>query len=76
MIEEAPLEEVEQESVEEESILTEYDPDDFLSGAVNSFDSTIPLDLFEFKYPFFNNLLCLLVNNYCNCVCLNTNKSP
>ncbi|CAH2076492.1 unnamed protein product, partial [Iphiclides podalirius] len=34
------VEEVEEEHAEEESILTEYDPDDFLSGAVNSLDST------------------------------------
>lgn len=38
--------------MEEESQLTEYDPDDFVSGAVNSLDSTIPLNLFEFEYPF------------------------
>lgn len=46
---------LEEEEVEIESILTEYDPEDFVSGAVNSLDSTIPLDLFEFQYPFQND---------------------
>ncbi|KPJ11131.1 hypothetical protein RR48_14770 [Papilio machaon] len=55
--EEGELEHHEEEAVEEEqepeeSILTEYDPDDFLSGAINSLDSTIPLDFLEFEYPF------------------------
>jgi hypothetical protein len=45
-------EEVEEEHVEDESILTEYDPDDFVSGAINTLDSTLPLNLFEFEYPF------------------------
>lgn len=44
----------EEEHVEEESILTEYDPDEFFSGAVNTLDSTLPLDLFEFEYPLQN----------------------
>ncbi|XP_063361265.1 cilia- and flagella-associated protein 44 [Cydia amplana] len=44
--------EPEDEHVEEESILTEYDQDDFFSGAVNSPDSTIPLDLFEFEHSY------------------------
>lgn len=52
IFEEAAPEVGEEESVEAESVLTEYDPDDFLSGAVNTLDSTIPLDLFEFEYPF------------------------
>lgn len=43
---------VEEEQEPEESVLTEYDPDDFLSGAINSLDSTIPLDFLEFEYPF------------------------
>lgn len=54
--ESAAPEEVEEE-VEEESILTEYDPDDFYSGAVTSLDSTLPTDLFEFEYPFIYFLL-------------------
>lgn len=49
---EAVPEEVEEESLEEESVLTEYDPDEFYSSAVVSLDSTIPVNLFEFKYPF------------------------
>lgn len=54
--EEQELEELlqEEEHVEEESILTEYDPDEFFSGAVNTLDSTLPLDLFEFEYPLKN----------------------
>ncbi|XP_045494848.1 cilia- and flagella-associated protein 44 [Colias croceus] len=51
---EEPLVE-EEETVEEESVLTEYDPDEFLSGAVTSLDATIPDDLFEFEYPFNQN---------------------
>ncbi|CAH2108330.1 unnamed protein product [Euphydryas editha] len=65
VIEEVGPEEVEQESVEEESILTEYDPDDFLSGAVNSLDSTIPLDLFEFNHSYGYN--CQKYFNLCAC---------
>ncbi|KAJ8721473.1 hypothetical protein PYW07_002248 [Mythimna separata] len=45
-------EEVEDEDVEEESVLSEYDPDDFISGAVTSPESTIPSDMFDFEYPF------------------------
>ncbi|XP_075974116.1 cilia- and flagella-associated protein 44 [Anticarsia gemmatalis] len=50
--EEEEYEEEAEEHVEEESILTEYDPDDFVSGAVTSFESTIPFDLFEFEYSY------------------------
>ncbi|XP_053613001.1 cilia- and flagella-associated protein 44 [Plodia interpunctella] len=57
-------EEVEEE-VEEESILTEYDPDDFLSGAVNTLDSSIPLDLFDFEYSYGYN--CHKYFNLCAC---------
>ncbi|XP_052756190.1 cilia- and flagella-associated protein 44 [Galleria mellonella] len=66
-IQEAPVaEEIEEEDEEEEeSLLTEYDPDDFLSSAVNSLDSTIPLDLFEFKYSYGYN--CLKYFNLCAC---------
>ncbi|KAL0880918.1 hypothetical protein ABMA27_002088 [Loxostege sticticalis] len=63
--EEAAPEEVEEEHVEEESILTEYDPDEFLSGAVNTLDSTIPLDLFEFEHSFGYN--CHKYFNLCAC---------
>ncbi|XP_045768159.1 cilia- and flagella-associated protein 44 isoform X2 [Maniola jurtina] len=64
--EEADAEEAaEQESVEEESQLTEYDPDDFVSGAVNSLDSTIPLDLFEFEFSYGYN--CNKYFNLCAC---------
>ncbi|CAG4986750.1 unnamed protein product [Parnassius apollo] len=42
-------EELEEEHLDEESILTEYDPDDFLSGAVNSLDSTVPSNFLEFE---------------------------
>ncbi|XP_052739568.1 cilia- and flagella-associated protein 44 [Bicyclus anynana] len=56
---------VEEESVEDESQLTEYDPDDFVSGAVNSLDSTIPLDLFEFEYSYGYN--CKKYFNLCAC---------
>ncbi|XP_072939178.1 cilia- and flagella-associated protein 44 [Epargyreus clarus] len=63
--EEHAPEEVEEEQVEEESILTEYDPDDFLSGAVNTLDSTIPLDLFEFEYSYGYN--CHKYFNLCAC---------
>ncbi|XP_026491825.2 cilia- and flagella-associated protein 44 [Vanessa tameamea] len=65
IIEEAAPEEVEQESVEDESILTEYDPDDFLSGAVNSLDSTIPLNLFDFEHSYGYN--CQKYFNICAC---------
>lgn len=44
---------MEEEAVEEESILTEYDPDDFISGAVTTLDATLPDDLFEFEYPLY-----------------------
>ncbi|CAG9578714.1 unnamed protein product [Danaus chrysippus] len=56
---------VEEESIEAESVLTEYDPDDFLSGAVNTLDSTIPLDLFEFEYSYGYN--CQKFFNLCAC---------
>ncbi|KAM3964257.1 cilia- and flagella-associated protein 44 [Aphomia sociella] len=62
---ETVLEDVEEEQVEEESILTEYDPDDFISGAVNTLDSTIPLDLLEFEYSYGYN--CLKYFNLCAC---------
>ncbi|RVE42054.1 hypothetical protein evm_013296 [Chilo suppressalis] len=58
-------EEAEEEQGEEESILTEYDSDDFVSGAVNSLDSTIPLDLFEFEYSYGYN--CHKYFNLCAC---------
>ncbi|XP_059046371.1 cilia- and flagella-associated protein 44 isoform X2 [Achroia grisella] len=58
-------EEVEEEQLEEESLLTEYDPDDFLSGAVNTLDSTIPLNLFEFEYSYGYN--CHKYFNLCAC---------
>ncbi|CAH2265748.1 jg7937 [Pararge aegeria aegeria] len=63
--EEAAPEEAEEESVEDESQLTEYDPDDFVSGAVNSLDSTIPLDLFEFEYSYGYD--CKKYFNLCAC---------
>ncbi|CAH0714428.1 unnamed protein product, partial [Brenthis ino] len=63
-IEEPIPEEVEEEA-EVESILTEYDPDDFLSGAVNSSDSTIPHNLFEFEYSYGYN--CQKYFNLCAC---------
>lgn len=50
--EEEQVEEIEEEHVEEESILTEYDDTEFVSGAVTSLDSTLPIDLFEFEYPY------------------------
>ncbi|XP_013136912.1 PREDICTED: cilia- and flagella-associated protein 44 [Papilio polytes] len=56
---------VEEEQEPEESVLTEYDPDDFLSGAINSLDSTIPLDFLEFEYSFGYN--CLKYFNLCAC---------
>lgn len=61
-IEETVAEEPLGEHVEEESILSEYDPDDFVSGAVTSPYSTIPFDLFEFEYPFCNNYRCDLTS--------------
>ncbi|CAH0702408.1 unnamed protein product [Spodoptera exigua] len=44
--------EYEGEAEEEESILTLYDPDDYISGAVTSPQTTIPADIFQFEYPF------------------------
>ncbi|XP_068632653.1 cilia- and flagella-associated protein 44 [Battus philenor] len=58
-------EETEEEQEEEESVLTVYDQDDFFSGAVNSLDSTIPLDFLEFEYSFGYN--CLKYFNLCAC---------
>ncbi|CAF4862679.1 unnamed protein product [Pieris macdunnoughi] len=63
--EEALIEEVEEEAVEEESILTEYDPDDFISGAVTSLDATLPDDLFEFEHSYGYN--CHKYFNLCAC---------
>ncbi|XP_030032146.1 cilia- and flagella-associated protein 44 isoform X2 [Manduca sexta] len=67
--EEIPIPEAEPEEeeaeVEEESILTEYDPDDFVSGAVNTLDSTIPIDLFDFEYSYGYN--CHKYFNLCAC---------
>lgn len=52
-------EEFDAEELQEESILTEYDQDDFISGAINSGPySSIPVDLFEFEYPFVINYFC------------------
>ena len=45
-------EEEEEEEVDAESVLTEYDPDDFVSGAVTSPETTIPVNMFDFEYPF------------------------
>uniref|UniRef100_A0A2A4JET3 Cilia- and flagella-associated protein 44 n=1 Tax=Heliothis virescens TaxID=7102 RepID=A0A2A4JET3_HELVI len=53
------------EFVEEESILTEYDPDDFISGAVTSPHSSIPIDLFDFEYSYGYN--CHKFFNLCAC---------
>ncbi|KAJ8730764.1 hypothetical protein PYW08_002177 [Mythimna loreyi] len=58
-------EEVEDEHAEEESILTEYDPDDFISGAVTSPESTIPSDMFDFEYSYGYN--CHKFFNLCAC---------
>lgn len=45
------------EELQEESILTVYDTDDFVSGAINSGPySTIPVDLLEFEYPLLVNM--------------------
>lgn len=49
---EVPPEEEIEEEVEAESVLTEYDADDFVSEAVTSPESTIPIDMFDFEYPF------------------------
>lgn len=43
---------MEEEEVEEESTLTEYDPDEFISGAINTLDSSLHINLFEFEYPY------------------------
>ncbi|CAB3223441.1 unnamed protein product [Arctia plantaginis] len=64
LTEEGAPEEIEEE-VEEESILTEYDPDDFYSGAVISLDSTLPIDLFEFEHSYGYN--CHKYFNLCAC---------
>lgn len=45
-------EEYEGEEEDAVSILTVYDPDDYISGAVISPQSTIPPNIFEFEYPF------------------------
>lgn len=50
--EEYEEEEAEEETEgEEESALSEYDPEDFVSGGVASEGGTIPADLFQFEYP-------------------------
>ncbi|XP_049868169.1 cilia- and flagella-associated protein 44 [Pectinophora gossypiella] len=56
---------LEAEQVQEESVLTEYDPDDFVSGAVNSPYSTIPVDLFDFEYSYGYD--CFKYFNLCAC---------
>ncbi|CAH1646632.1 unnamed protein product [Spodoptera littoralis] len=48
-----------------ESILTIYDPDDYISGAVSSPQSTIPPDIFEFEYSYGYN--CHKFFNLCAC---------
>ncbi|CAG9119565.1 unnamed protein product [Plutella xylostella] len=42
---------------EGESVLSEYDDEDFVSGAVTSVDSSMPYDLFEFEYPLRSGLI-------------------
>ncbi|PZC76403.1 hypothetical protein B5X24_HaOG204702 [Helicoverpa armigera] len=63
--EEEHHEELEDELVEEESILSEYDPDDFISGAVTSPHSSLPIDLFDFEYSYGYN--CHKFFNLCAC---------
>ncbi|XP_026315646.1 cilia- and flagella-associated protein 44 isoform X2 [Hyposmocoma kahamanoa] len=59
-------EEFEDEELQEESILTVYDTDDFVSGAINSGPySTIPVDLLEFEHSYGYN--CMKYFNLCPC---------
>ncbi|XP_041988296.1 cilia- and flagella-associated protein 44 isoform X2 [Aricia agestis] len=56
---------VDEEQADAESILTEYDSDDFVSGAVTSPDSTLPDNLFQFEYSYGYN--CQKYFNLCAC---------
>nr|XP_049696276.1 cilia- and flagella-associated protein 44 isoform X2 [Helicoverpa armigera] len=55
----------EEEFVEEESILSEYDPDDFISEAVTTPHSSIPIDMFDFEHSYGYN--CHKFFNLCAC---------